>query len=52
MTVVFKKNSGLQVLAIFKIWTCQIFEFFWPPKVTSTHRKRPTDCGGGLNNLC
>ena len=33
----------LQVLEIIKIWTCHIFEFCCPPKITSTLSKRPTE---------
>ena len=40
-------SQVLQVLEIIGILTYHIFEFFWPRKVTSTHRKRKTECCGG-----
>ena len=38
----------LQVLEIFEIWICHIFEFRWPPKVTSTLSKRPLEHDGDV----
>ena len=38
-----------QVFEIFEIWICHIFEFFWPPKVTSTLSKEPTQYDGDAN---
>ena len=41
----------LQVLEIFEIWICQIFEFYWITKVTSTLGKQlPEHDGDGNNN--
>ena len=40
----------LQVIDIFEIWICHIFEFYWPPKVTSTLSKQPTEHYGGCDN--
>ena len=40
----------LQVLEIFEIWICHIFEFCWLPKATSTLTKRPVDHDGDGNN--
>ena len=42
----------LQVLAIFESWICHIFEFFCPPKVTSTLSMRPTEHNGDVKNIC
>ena len=40
----------LQVLEIFEIWICHIFELCWPPKVTSTLSKQLMDQDGYGNN--
>ena len=40
----------LQVLEIFEIWICRIFEFWWPPKATSTLNKGPTENDGDGDN--
>ena len=40
----------LQVLQIFEIWICHIFEFCWPPKVTSTLSKQLTEHDGDGDN--
>ena len=40
----------LQVLEIFEIWICHIFEFFWLPKVTSALSKQPTEHDDDGNN--
>ena len=43
----------LQVLEIFEIWICQIFEFCWLLKGTITLSKQSTerDCGGDNNKV-
>ena len=41
-----KMSQVLQVLEIFEIWICHIFEFCWLPKMTSTLSKRPTEHDG------
>ena len=43
-------SSVLQVLNISEILICHIFEFCWPPKVTSTLIKRLADHGGDGDN--
>ena len=40
----------LQVLEIIEIWICHIFEFYWPPKATSTIIKQPADSDGDGDN--
>ena len=40
----------LQVLEIFEIWMCHIFELCWLPKVTSILRKQLTDRDGVFDN--
>ena len=40
----------LQVLEIFKIWICHVFEFCWLPKVTCTLSKQSTGRDGGGDN--
>ena len=40
----------LQVIEIFEIWICHIFEFFWPPKLTSTLSKQLAEHGGDDDN--
>ena len=39
----------LQVLEIFEIWICQVFEFCWLPKETSTLSKRLAEHRGDGN---
>ena len=38
----------LQVLEISEIRICHIFEFCWPPKMTSTLSKQPTENNGNV----
>ena len=46
-----KISQVSQVLEIFEIWICHIFDFFWPPKVTITISKKPTGSDGDGKNL-
>ena len=39
------------MLEIFEIWICPIFGFCWPPEVTRTRRKQPTEHDGDGKNI-
>ena len=44
-----KMSQVLQVLEIFEIWICHIFELCWLPKLTSTISKQPMERDGSGN---